>query len=201
MTCGGRSGGGACPPTRIVRKAYGSMRASATGTSEVSVAPSAAAAATAAGSKRACAVRGVPVSSARVTTASPPTCASGRQASQRSRALGRRPAVHSSPSQKLQQRCASGQRPWVGLSCCSSTPRAHRRPRRARLHPGRSVRRGCRQLPVGRSAASTFEPRGCRQRRVERRDCIAAVPRSLQRINEGLAGAVESHQLAHVRRL
>ena len=84
MTLAGRSAGGACPPTRIVRNAAGSMRASAVGTSDVRVHPSAAARATASASNASCTVHGVPVTSERVTTDSPPTWESGRQASQRS---------------------------------------------------------------------------------------------------------------------
>src|SRR5918995_1180711 len=72
------------PPSTTVRKTDGSTRPRTLGTSDTRVHPAAAAAATAAGSNPSCTVRGVPVSSARVTTARPPTWASGRQASQRS---------------------------------------------------------------------------------------------------------------------
>ena len=58
------------------------MRRSAVATSDTSVAPAAAASATASASNPGSTVRAVPVARARVTTESPPTWESGRQASQ-----------------------------------------------------------------------------------------------------------------------
>ncbi len=75
----GRSAGGRPPPSTIVRNAVGSMRPSAVETSDTSVAPLLM---TASASKPGWTVSGVPACRLRVTTDSPPTCDSGRQASQ-----------------------------------------------------------------------------------------------------------------------
>src|SRR5581483_2309268 len=76
----GREGGGAAPPSTIVRNSAASIRRNAVATSDTSVAPSRAAVSTAPASKPSCTTNGVDVYSARVTTPSPPTCASGMHA-------------------------------------------------------------------------------------------------------------------------
>ena len=76
---GGRSAGGRLPPSTIVRKIDGSIRRSAVATSETRFAPLFV---TVSASKPGSTVNRVPVCSARVTTDSPPTWDSGRQASQ-----------------------------------------------------------------------------------------------------------------------
>src|ERR671910_1001951 len=106
---GGRFAGMADPPSTTVRKTDGSTRPSRLGTSDTRVHPAAAAAASAAGSNPSCTVRGVPVSSARVTTARPPMWASGRQPSQRS-------AAGSTPSRADEARADA-----ATASCVSTT--------------------------------------------------------------------------------
>src|SRR5690606_32828800 len=73
----------------------------------------AAAASTAPASKPSCTVRGVPVSSARVTTERPPTWASGRQASQRS-------APGSTPRRALVARAEAATASWVSTTALGS---------------------------------------------------------------------------------
>src|SRR4051812_35607768 len=75
----GSTAGGAAPPSTIVRNTDGSIRASAVGTSDTCVAPTPS---TSTGSNAGSTVREVPITIARVTTLSPPTWDSGRQASQ-----------------------------------------------------------------------------------------------------------------------
>ena len=183
MTLAGRSGGGACPPTRIVRNADGSMRASAVGTSDVRVQPvGRGRASTAAASKPSCTVHGVPVTSDRVTTDSPPTWASGRQASQRS-------ASGSTSSRALVARADASTAAWVRttslgspvlplVATTSASPSSTGSSRRA---GGEQRGRGPGPGAAGR--------RGARRRR---RPTPAAVAST-----NGVADGVEGHQARH----
>jgi hypothetical protein len=173
----------------------GSMRASAVGTSDVRVHPSAAARVTASASKASCDVRGVPVSSARVTTDRPPTWASGRQASQRSRSGSTRVGGwtpgggrHGVVGQHHRPRLAGG----------AAGGHDHRIAVLDRSPPSRRVRSPSGPTTaVGRRAASAAARAGAGQARVERRDRVAVVPGPAQRVDERLAHAVQRHQLGH----
>jgi len=85
-TLGARPDGGAAPPRSTERYPETSVRPSTVATRDTRVAPRRASSSTARGSNRSSTVHGVPVTRDRVITDNPPMCASGRQATQRSRA-------------------------------------------------------------------------------------------------------------------
>ena len=106
-TLPGRSPGGRLPPRRMPLKTEGSSRRSAAVTSETCVtAPERPRSSTVFASKPGSTVRGVPVNRARVTTESPPMCASGRQASHEWR-------VGSIPSRSEVARAEAARASWV----------------------------------------------------------------------------------------
>ena len=169
------------------------------GTSETSVAPRPAAAATAAVSKQGCTSSGVPVASARVTTESPPTCAGGRQQS------------HLSVAGSTARRVLAARADAATASRVRTTPRGL--PRRARGRDDEGVafldRAGVAEhggVPVPRhddGGAQRGEKTclgGCGEALVDRKDRVSGVEGTAQRRQEPrVARHVQGDEPTHSR--
>ena len=184
----------AAPRRRARWRGTGSRRsgASVVATRLTSVADEAA---TAAGSKRGSTVSRVPVSSARVTTASPPTCDSGRQASQWSSPV--------TPSRALDASAEAATAAWVSMTPFGSpveplvattraSPSAIGRPPASRASvPSSSTNDADSQ---GRQLR---RPRRRREALIDREGGVATVPHLPQGVDERRAGGkVEGDEFA-----
>ena len=182
----------------MARKRVGSIRRSAVATRLTSVAGEDC---TAAGSKLGSTVSGVPVSSARVTTARPPTWESGRQASQWSSLV--------TANRSLDARADAATASWVSTTPFGVAGRAA-----CRDHQGVAILDGAaaRQPVLGAvGVADHGDGEGgelirlgrCRESLIEREGGVAAVPDAGEGVDEAWPGRqIEGDEVVgHVARL
>ena len=197
-TLGGNTSGTLLPPRRTQVKTEGSRRWSAVATNETcDTSPERPASSTASASNPGRTTTGVPVTIERVTTASPPMCASGRQAIHACRA-------GSTPSRAEVASAEAAMASWVSTTPLGRPDGARRRDDQcvAVLDPDAVRQRTL--LTIG--AHNARRAQGVEQHLARRRGQpgvegsrgIARVPNRLQSIDEADAtGKVECDELRH----